>query len=172
VSRPFNTSLRRGAGEPRDLIARVDAEVRDRIGEAVDFVCLEAMVQARREAGRPAPAPDSADDRAEFDRRVDAFLARLGESMMSTLDAEQRRSLDAEQRPSLDAEPQRPVDAAGPGAQDRLARLVAVQVGLAKLLPDYWQRFEQVRAAHAAEPDTPPPSGRDRPGWLDRIFRR
>lgn len=155
MSRPFNTSLRRGAGEPRDLIARVDAEVRDRIGEAVDFVCLEAMVRSRSAAGLPAPAPDSTSDRAEFDRRVEAFLARLGDAMVAALDAEQRRSLATADR----------VDG------DRLAPLLGVQVALAKLLPDYWQRFEQVRTAHAAEPDAPePPSGRDRPGWLDRLL--
>ena len=53
MSRPdaFNTSLRRDPGEPRDLIARVDAEVRDRIGEAVDFVCLDALVQSRQARG-------------------------------------------------------------------------------------------------------------------------
>ena len=157
MSRPFNTSLRRGAGEPPDLIARVDAEVRDRIGEAVDFVCLEAMVQSRRASGLPAPVADSAADRAEFDGRVDTFLARLGDAMLPALDAEQQRSLSATQR----------VDA------DRLERLIATQVVLAKLLPDYWQRFEQVRVAYAQEAGEPTPaSGRDRPGWLDRLFGR
>ena len=157
MSRPFNTSLRRGAGEPADLIARVDAEVRDRIGEAVDFVCLEAMVQSRRAGGLPAPVADSAADRAEFDGRVDTFLARLGDAMLPALDAEQQRSLAATQR----------VDA------DRLERLIATQVVLAKLLPDYWQRFEQVRVVYAQEAGEPAPaSGRDRPGWLDRLFGR
>ena len=157
MSRPFNTSLRRGAGEPRNLIARVDTEVRDRIGEAVDFVCLESMVQARNAAGLPAPAPDSTSDRAEFDQRVEAFLARLGDAMVTALDAEQHESLAA-------------ADRAG---ADRLVRLVGVQVTLAKLLPDYWQRFEQVRATYAAEPDAPAPSsGRDRLGWLDRLLGR
>ena len=157
MSRPFNTSLRRGAGEPRDLIARVDAEVRNRIGEAVDFVCLESMVRSRSTAGLPAPAPDNTTDRAEFDRRVEAFLARLADAMVTALDAEQRQSLTA-------------ADRAG---EDRLAHLTGVQVALAKLLPDYWQRFDQVRAAYAADPDTPSPSsGRDRPGWLDRLLGR
>lgn len=157
MSRPFNTSLRRGAGEPRDLIARVDAEVSDRIGEAVDFVCLEAMVQSRQAGGLPAPAADSARDRAEFDRRVETFLTRLADTMLATLDAEQGRSLAA----------------SGRAAEDQLTRLVAVQVALAKRLPDYWQRFEQVRIAHAAEAGGPAaPSGGDRPGWLDRLLGR
>jgi len=157
VSRPFNTSLRRGVGEPLDLIARVNAEVRDRIGEAVDFVCLDSMVNARSAAGLPAPEADSTSDRAEFDRRVEAFLTRLADAMVSALDTSQRHSLAA----------------ADPAGGDRVAHLVAVQVALAKLLPDYWQRFEQVRAAYAAEPDAlPSPSGRDRPRWLDRLLGR
>ena len=157
MSRPFNTSLRRGAGEPPDLIARVDAEVSDRIGEAVDFVCLESMVQTRRAGGLPAPATDSARDRAEFDRRVETFLVRLGDAMLASLDAERQGSLAA----------------AGRAASDRLAQLIAVQVALAKLLPDYWQQFEQVRVASALETDVPAPaSGRDRPGWLDRLLGR
>lgn len=157
MSQPFNTALRRGAGEPRDLIARVDAEVRDRIGEAVDFVCLASMVESRRTAGLPPPAPDSTSDRAEFDRRVEAFLASLGAAMLSSLDAESQRS----------------VEAAGRGAGDRLIGLLTVQVALAKRLPDYWQRFEQLRAADVGETDDrAPSSGGDRPGWLHRLFGR
>ena len=157
MSRPFNTSLRRGAGEPHDLIARVEAEVRDRIGEAVDFVCLEAMVDARRASGLPAPAADSTSDRAEFDRRVETFLARLGDAMLAVLDAEQQQSLTASRRLT----------------GDRLDQLIAVQVALAKLLPDYWQRFEQVRTRYAHEARDPAPtSSRDRLGWLDRLFGR
>ena len=157
MSRPINTSLRRGAGEPRDLIARVDAEVRDRIGEAVDFVCLEAMVQSRQAGGLPAPAADSARDRAEFDRRVETFLTRLADTMLAALDAEQQRSFTA----------------AGRAAGDQLTQLIAGQLALAKLLPDYWQRFEQVRVTYAAEAGLPETSsGSDRPGWLDRLFNR
>ncbi|HMH49757.1 MAG TPA: hypothetical protein VK548_05950 [Candidatus Acidoferrum sp.] len=157
MSRPFNTSLRRGAGEPHDLIARVEAEVRDRIAEAVDFVCLESMVDARRAGGLPAPAADSTSDRAEFDRRVQTFLARLGDAMLPVLDPEQRQALTA----------------SGRVTGDPLDQLIAVQVSLAKLLPDYWQRFEQVRTAYALEAGDPAPtSSRDRPGWLDRLFGR
>ncbi len=116
MSRPFNTSLRRGAGEPRDLAARIEAEVRERIGEAVDFVCLESLVESRQAGGLPAPAADSASDRAEFDQRVEVFLTRLREAMLPALDPEQRRSLAP--------------------AGDRLEQLIATQVTLAKLLPD------------------------------------
>ena len=160
MSRPeyFNTALRRGSGEPRDLIARVDAEVRDRIGEAVDFVCLESMVQSRHARALPAPAPDSTRDRAEFEASVEAFLGRLGQEISSALGPEQRQSLEA---------------AVGRASGDRLARLLAAQVALAKLLPDYWQHFESVRAAYAAEAGEPAPtSGRDRPRWLDRLLGR
>jgi hypothetical protein len=160
MSRPegFSTALRRGSGEPRDLIARVDAEVRDRIGEAVDFVCLDAMVRSRQARGLPAPAADSGRDRAEFDASVEAFLGRLGDAISSTLSPAQREPFDA---------------AASRAAGDRLARLLAVQVALAKLVPDYWQRFEAVRAAYAVEVGEPPsPSGGDRPRWLDRLLGR
>jgi hypothetical protein len=157
VSQPFTTSLRRGAGEPRDLIARVDTEVRERIGEAVDFVCLEAMVQSRRAGGLPAPIADSARDRAEFDRRVETFLARLADAMLGSLDAEQRRSVTAVERTD----------------GDKLGPLIAVQGALAKLLPDYWQRFDRVRITYAAEAGSvPSASGSDRPGWLDRLLGR
>jgi len=157
VSRPFESALGRGAGEPRDLLARVDAGVRERIGEAVDFVCLEAMVRSRRAGGLPAPAPDSARDRAEFDRRVETFLARLADAMLATLDVEERRAIEA----------------AGEASPDRLPALLAVQVALAKRLPDYWQRFEQLSASAAVDADrSEPSSGRDRPGWLDRLFGR
>jgi hypothetical protein len=152
MSGPFNTSLRRGAGEPHDLSARIEAEVRDRIGEAVDFVCLETMVRSRQAGGLPAPAADSASDRAEFDRRVEAFLTRLREVMLAALDPERRRSLAA--------------------AGDGVDQLMATQVTLAKLLPDYWQRFEQVRIAFGQPAGEPEESGRDRPRWLDRLLGR
>ena len=160
MSRPeaFNTAARRGAEEPRDLMARVDAEVRDRIGEAVDFVCLDAMVQSRQARALPAPAPDSEADRAEFDASVETFLGRLGDEISAALRAEQRRSFEI---------------ATARATGDPLARLLAVQVALAKLLPDYWQRFETVRAAYAADVGEPPSaSGGDRPRWLDRLLGR
>ena len=60
-----------------NLDTRIDMEVRERLEEAVDFVCLEALVQARRERGLPAPAADNAADRRDYLANVSAFLALL-----------------------------------------------------------------------------------------------
>src|SRR5262249_7799863 len=124
--------------------------------EAVDFACLEAIVHSRQARGLPAPLPDNARDRAEFDASVDAFLARLGDEIPTALTAEQRESFTA---------------AVGRATGERLPRPVAAQAALARLLPDYWQRFEEVGEAWAAEVGAgPPPLGRDRPRWLDRLL--
>jgi hypothetical protein len=71
--------------------------------------------------------------------------------------------------PALDPEQRRSLAAAG----DRLEQLIATQVTLAKLLPDYWQRFERVRIASTRQVGEPArESGRDRPRWLDRLLGR
>jgi hypothetical protein len=119
-----------GDPEPLDLAARIDAELRARIEDAVDFVCLEAMVREREARGEPAPAPDDPRARAEYDRRVIAFLERVRVTLLADLTEEQRARLGAQAR--------------APRAGD-LAGTLAVQVALAKLLPDYWQRFDAVR---------------------------
>ena len=109
--------------------------------------------------GAIAPGTGRARARAreEFDASVEAFLARLGDEIAAALRPEQREVFDT---------------ARGRASGDRLARLLATQVALAKLVPDYWQRFEDVRAAWAADAGAPPASGRDRPGWLDRLLGR
>jgi hypothetical protein len=128
-----------------DLVTRIEMEVRQRLEEAVDFVCLEALVRARRSAGRPAPAADNADDREEYEAHVGAFL-RL-------LDAELTR-------------------AAVPAARERAAdgehaRLLTAQVALARQMPDYWQQFETLSERYLAEPSA---SGSQRRGLLARLF--
>jgi hypothetical protein len=132
------------------LLSLVDAEVRERIEEAVDFVSLDVVVQRRRAHGLPPPAADNAGDRAEFEAGVVAFLERLTDDLAGALSREQRQGLHEH----------------GPG--DRIDRLIATQVALAKQLPDYWQRFETIRARHTEERGA---SGSERRGFLARLFR-
>lgn len=148
----FGTSLRRDAGEPRDLHARIDAQLRERVEEAVDFVCLEAMVERRRARGLAAPRPDDPRDREEFARSVLAFLRRLEAAMTPALGQASRERLEA----------------AGRGPGDEGARLLAAQAVLARELADYWQRFEASRAAFRAE--TRAASGREGRRRLGRLF--
>jgi hypothetical protein len=141
------------------LGTRIELEVRERLEEAVDYVCLDALVQARRASGRPAPAADNAADRREYTEHVRAFLLQLERDLTADLDAEPRRRLDAT-----------------PPAADEEARLMTVQVTLARLLPDYWQRFDAVRARYLAEPPErrapAESSGSEGRGLLARLFGR
>ena len=71
-----------------------------------------------------------------------------------------QQSLDEGHRLFLDQHNEAFDTAPARASGDRLARLLATQVALAKLVPDYWQRFEDVRAAWAADarimPETVP----------------
>lgn len=139
------------------LVTRIELEVRERLEEAVDYVCLEALVRARRAHNLPAPAADNTADRREYTDHVRAFLTQLERELGAELDPEQRRRL-----------------AAAPAATDEEARLMSVQVALARLLPDYWQRFDAARARYFAEPASPPAggSGSEGRGLLARLFGR
>jgi hypothetical protein len=129
----------------------IEAEVRDRIEEAVDHASLEALVAARRARGLPLPAADSASDRAEFDAGVRAFLERLRADLEPLLTEEQRRKRQ---------------EASAREGRDDVARLLDGQVALARTLPDYWQRFEAARAAYAEQAV----SRRERRGLLGRLL--
>jgi len=150
---PLNTSPRRDAREPRDLGTRIEAELRERIEEAVDFACLDALVAWRRAHGLPAPVAESARDREEFARSVRAFLERLRDAIAVGLTSEQRAKLDAT------------AHAGG----DPTERLLTVQVALAKELPDYWLRFEASRASYVGGE---PVSGGERRSLLRRLLGR
>jgi NCAIR mutase (PurE)-related protein len=149
----FGTSLRRDSDQPRDLGARIEAELRERIEEAVDFACLDALVERRRARGLPAPVADSARDREEFTQNVRAFLEHLRDAIAVDLTPEQRRR----------------VEAAARAAGDETRRLLAAQLALAKELPDYWQRFEASRVAYVGARSA---SGGERRGLLGRLFGR
>ena len=127
-----------------DLDTRIGHEVRERLEEAIDFVCLDALVRSRQARGLAAPQADNTADRAEYTQNVLAFL----------------RLLDAEVAS----------DASGRlAAGDEQERLLTAQVAQARALPDYWQRFEALSARFLAEPAA---SSGERRGVLARLFSR
>lgn len=128
-----------------DLGTRIEHEVRERLEEAIDFVCLEALVNARRTAGAAAPVADNAADRAEYQAHVSRFL-RLLAAELGPASGPHPRATDADDAP-----------------------LLARQVALARTLPDYWQQFEALSARYLAEPSA---SGGERRGLLARLFGR
>ncbi len=136
---PFRTP----PGAPRDLLSLIDAELRERLEEAVDHACLGAMVSARRAIGAPLPVADDVRDREEFTATVRALLERLRDEI--------------------------PADANEVAQGDEEGRLLAVQVGRAKALPDYWQRFDAIRQRFTAEYES---SRGARRGVLGRLFGR
>ena len=151
---PLSNAHHGGGAEPPELGARIDAELRTRIEDAVDFACLDAMVRAREARGEAAPVADNPRDRAEYDARVKTFLARLATELLPQLADDERHRLEA-------ASPRR--------YDDDVAAAIGVQITLARALPDYWQRFETVRADFAA---TAGASGRQGRGVLDWLLGR
>jgi hypothetical protein len=148
----FGTSLRRDPNQPADLNARIDAQLRERLEEAVDFVCLEALVKRRQALSLPPPIADNTRDREEFTQSVHTFLAELLSAIVPTLGEAQRQKVAAAER--------------APG--DETQRLLGAHVVLARELPDYWQRFEAGRTVYAERIG----SGGERRGLLGRLFGR
>jgi len=138
-------------GDARGLLERIEAQLRERIDEAIEMAALKLMVDARAQTGRPAPESTSAADRAEFESTARALLIRLRERFLAEL--------------PVDLRPQ--YDRAEAAAADDAARPLAGQVFLARRLPDYWQRFERYQQADAQDRLADPA----RPGgWLRRLF--
>jgi hypothetical protein len=144
-----------------DLATRIKAGVRQRIDEAVDIACLDILVNGRRSRGLPPPEAHRDEDRAEYTRVVRQLLGRLETQLMAPLDEPIRR------RVALMGQ------AAGP---DPIERLMAIQVALARELPDYWQRFDAVRTEYAAEQSASgceqEASGGQSSGFFRRLFGR
>lgn len=137
-------------GDPRGLLERIQAQLRERIQEAVEMAGLGLMVEARQHHGRPAPDTDSTADRKEFEEISRALLAHLRSEFHAALSAEQQRALERVETAPDEPEP-----------------FLAGQTLLARELPDYWQRFETYRAAYARTCLAPPPPGG---GWLSRLL--
>jgi hypothetical protein len=139
--------------DPRGLIERIEAQLRERIAEAADMAGLALMVDLRRRRGRAAPDTSNDADRREFEQLAAGLLAHLRDALRSELDGEQRDEMDR-------------VEAA---REEPREQLLAGQVFLARRLPDYWQRFELQQTAYAqtliGSPET-------RESWIGRLFRR
>lgn len=147
----------RGDDARLDLAARIDAELRARIEDAIDYACLDAMVTARAERGAPAPVADDPGDRDEYNHRVSALLEHIRVALVAVLDADQRAKLDAV--------------ASLPRPHDVRVALDA-QVALAKELPDYWQRFDELRRAPGIADGSADSGGDKRRGLFDRLLGR
>jgi hypothetical protein len=152
MDNPFKTTgLRHGTGDPRGLIERIDAQLAERIEEAAEMAALHLLVELRKRHNRPAPETDSRADREEFRALAEDLLAYLGRAFEADLAAERRPDLER---------------ARADGADPR-ARELRGQIFLARQSPDYWQRLETHRAAHAeAHLAAPPPST----GFLKRLL--
>ena len=137
-------------GDARGLMERIQAQLRERIEEAVEMAALKLMVDLRAATGRPAPESTSTADRAEFEAGSRALLAWLRDVYVAELPPDLRPHFDE----------------AEAAAGDEPARLLAGQVWLARRLPDYWQRFERYQRQYA-EQRLADPGG---PGWLKRLF--
>jgi len=150
---PFRGAFRHQHGDPQSLRERIDAHLRERIEEAVEMAALELMVEGRRRQQRPLPEENSARDRAEFHATAEEFLEHLDRTFRGALAPGDLDAFDAASR-------------GAPGNAAHEQRL-AGQVLLAKRLPDYWQRFEALRAELA----TARLDAAQSPGWLRRLFR-
>ena len=141
-------------GDPRGLGERIEAAVEERLEEAVEFVCMDLLVQLRRAQGRPAPVAKSAGDRQEFQRLVGEWLLHLRGALLDGLPREEVQKVSQAE------------EARG---REEIPRLLAGQAALARTLPDYWQRFETLRVAFIETRLSAPPAS---PGFLGRLFRR
>ena len=136
-----------------DLSTRIAAELRQRIEDALDAASLDTLVRMREARGLPPPAADSARDREEYQDTVRQLLGRLEAHFVPTVGADLLARLDGARAEATDPE----------------ARSVAVQVELARGLPDYWQRFDAIRLRYAEERAASRGEGR---GFLRRLFAR
>src|ERR671936_2737238 len=98
------------------------------------------MVRAREARGAPPPAADDPRDRDEYTARVSAFLDELSNDLIAGLSDEQRGRFGLPRR-------------------NDVAAALAVQISLAKVLPDYWQRFDAVRLRVAEDARGPSAGG-------------
>jgi len=149
---PFRGAFAHQHHDPRGLAARIEAQIRERLEEAVEMAALKLMVDLRARHGLPAPETSSANDRKEFDAITGDLLTHLRAAFVAELSAEDRHALEE-------------VEAT---LSNERHRILAGQALLARRLPDYWQRFESHHAEYIkSRLETPP----QKSGWLGRLFR-
>jgi hypothetical protein len=136
--------------DPRGLVERIEAQIRERLEEALEMAGLKLLVELRARHGRPAPVDSSEVDRREFASLTGDLLTHVSAAFHDELEEPDRRDLDR----------------AESGAQSERERLLAGQVFLARRRPDYWQRLESYQAAYA-KARLEAPAGRS---WLGRLF--
>lgn len=151
TDRPFRGAFPHQHGDPRGLIARIHAQLCERLEEAVEMAGLELLVSLRRRDGRPALETSSAADRKEFEQTARDLLLHLRAAFQAELDAGERAALEQAEAEADEGE-----------------RLLAGQAFLARRLPDYWQRFEAHRAAYVQARLLATPASKG--GWLDRLL--
>jgi hypothetical protein len=136
--------------DPRGLVERIEAQIRERLQEALEMAGLKLLVELRARHGRPAPVDSNEVDRREFASLTADILTHVSAAFREQLAEQDRRDLDR----------------AESGAQSERERLLAGQVLLARRLPDYWQRLETYQTAYAkARLEAPAPRG-----WLGRLL--
>ena len=148
---PFPGAFRHQHQDPRGLVERIEAQLRERLEEAVEMAGLKLMVDLRSRHGRPAPATTSTADRKEFEAITADLLVDLRAAFHAELEAAEQAELSQ----------------AEAGHEAEHERLIAGQVYLARHLPDYWQRFERYRAAYSTR-RLAEPIGKS--GWLGRLL--
>ena len=146
------TGLRHAKDDPRGLIERIDAQLGERIEEAVEMAALDLLVELRKRHNRRTPETDSSADREEFQGLAADLLAYLGRAFENGLSSERRPELERARAEGVDAR----------------ARELRGQIFLARQLPDYWQRLETYRSAHAEIRLAAPPSPA---GFFKRLLR-
>jgi hypothetical protein len=151
-SNPFRGAFPHQHHDPRTLSERIQAQLGERIAEAVDMAALKLMVDVRERHGRPAPETTSAADRQEFEELSAGLLAHLHHAFLAEIPPADRAEVERATAAAPDARP----------------NLLDGQVLLARRLPDYWQRFEAHEAEYARARLADPPR---RDGWLSRLFR-
>jgi hypothetical protein len=148
----FRSAFAHQHRDPRGLVERIEAQIRERLEEALEMAGLKLLVQLRARDGRPAPEASREADRKEFEALAADLLAHLRTAFHAEVREEHRRELEQ----------------AEAGSRSERERFWAGQIFLARRLPNYWQRLERHEAAYVKARLEAPST---KAAWLHRLFR-